>query len=39
MEGIHMDYKKEIVEMLNQLDTRKLKIVWAFIHGLMKPKS
>lgn len=31
-----MDYKKSIMEMLDKLDTRKLKLAWSFIRGLLK---
>lgn len=34
-EGMNMDYKKLIIEMLNELDTPFLKNVYFFIRGIL----
>lgn len=31
-----MDYKRCIMEMLDKLDERRLKLAWLFIHGMLK---
>lgn len=34
-EGLHMDYKKLIIELMNELDDTRLRHVYFFIRGML----